>query len=114
MREEYSIGANYSRDTARKERGHIACEYIASSRNTPLHRELARTNLRYYLKPAAAIMPSFTALPVGFVAPAGYRPMNPSVARHGGEESSCLVQLRQLPWWIASATIRERRTDPYA
>jgi glycosyltransferase involved in cell wall biosynthesis len=80
--EEYSIVANYSNDPDRKERGHAACEYLTLSRNAPQRtRDLARSNLRFYIEQASAIMPSFNPRPVGFASPDGYHPMNPSITR---------------------------------
>jgi len=82
--EEYSIVANYSKDPVRKERGHAACEYLTLSRDAPQGaRDLARSNLRFYMKPAGEIMPSLTARKVGFTPPDGYHPMNPSLTRCG-------------------------------
>ncbi len=84
--EEYSIAANYARDPARKDRGHDACNWLALNRNVPSGtRNLARGNLRFYVQPASAMMPSFTAHPVGFTPPDGYHLTNPSIARLGEE-----------------------------
>ena len=84
--EEYSIAANYAQDPARKDRGHDACNWLALSRNVPEGtRNLARANQLYYLQSASAMMPSFAARAVGFTPPDGYHPMNPSVARLGGQ-----------------------------
>jgi glycosyltransferase involved in cell wall biosynthesis len=86
LTEEYSIAANYSRDPARKDRGHAACNWLALNREVPAaQRDLARSNLFHYIEPATAMMPSFAARPVGFTPPDSYRPMNPSVARWGDE-----------------------------
>jgi tetratricopeptide (TPR) repeat protein len=86
LQEEYSIAANYAHDPARRERGFAACNRLALSREVPPQsRDLARLNLFFYLKPANALMPSFTARPVGFTPPDGYRPSNPSVTRLGSE-----------------------------
>ena len=86
LQEEYSIAANYARDPARKDRGFAACNWLALNRDIPSGtRDLARHNLRFYVEPAAKLLPSFTARPVGFTPPEGWHPMNPSVARRGDE-----------------------------
>jgi glycosyltransferase involved in cell wall biosynthesis len=86
LREEYWIAAIYSGDSARRDRGHDACNWLALNRKIPASsRDLARSSLVHYLEPASAMMPSFAARPIGFTPPDGYRPMNPSVARRGDE-----------------------------
>jgi hypothetical protein len=86
LRQEYSIAANYARDPARKDRGYAACNWLALNREIPSGtRDLARYNLGFYAQPASAMMPSFTARPIGFTAPEGRWPMNPSVARWGDQ-----------------------------
>ena len=86
LREEFSIAANYAADPERKDRGFAACNWLALSREVPSpQREIAWSNLFFYYGAATAMMPSFTARPVGFTAPNGYRPSNLSVARWGGE-----------------------------
>jgi glycosyltransferase involved in cell wall biosynthesis len=86
LKEEYSIAANYLRDPVRKERGFAACNWLALNRTTPPQsRNLARSNLRFYAKPAHEMMPSFAARSVGFTPPDGYHPINPSIARWGDE-----------------------------
>jgi hypothetical protein len=85
LEEEYSVAANYSRDAARKDRGFAACNWLALNREIPRgSRDLARSNLFYYVQPASAVLPSFATGRVGFTPPNGYRPANPSVARLGG------------------------------
>jgi len=86
LKEEFSIAANYARDPARKERGFSACNWLALRPEVgDGSRALARSNLRFYARPAAAMMPSFAARPVDFVRPDGWHPMNPSVARSGDD-----------------------------
>lgn len=82
--EEYSIAANYARDPARKDRGFAACNWLALNREIgDGPRDLARSNLYFYMRPANEIMPSFKARRIGFAAPVGYVATNPSVARLG-------------------------------
>jgi FkbM family methyltransferase len=91
LQEEYSIAANYARDPARKDRGFAACNWLALNREIPRgSRDLARSNLFFYLQSANTMMPSFAARPVGFAPPEGYRPMQPSITRQG--EQIVLVQ----------------------
>ena len=91
LKEEYSIAANYSRDPVRKDRGFAACNWLALNRSVPDNsRNLAVSNLHFYIDPAVKMMPSFSAHQVGFGAPDGYRATNPSIARWGDE--TVLVQ----------------------
>ncbi|TPK81075.1 hypothetical protein FJ936_28610 [Mesorhizobium sp. B2-4-13] len=84
LQEEYSIVANYARDPARKDRGRAACNWLALNRGAGEGpRDQAWSNTFFYVQPALALMPSFSARPLGFTAPDGYRPTNPSVARIG-------------------------------
>jgi glycosyltransferase involved in cell wall biosynthesis len=84
LQEEFSIAANYSSAPAIKDRGFASCNWLALSREvTERSRGLARWNLFFYIKAASAVLPSFTARPVRFKAPNGFRAMNSSVARQG-------------------------------
>ncbi|TGT68779.1 hypothetical protein EN802_26150 [bacterium M00.F.Ca.ET.159.01.1.1] len=84
MREEYAIAANYARDPLRKDRGFATCNWLALNREIgDAPRDLARSNLYFYMRPANEIMPSFKARRIDFAAPAGYVATNPSVARLG-------------------------------
>ncbi|MGX5851087.1 glycosyltransferase [Mesorhizobium sp. PL10] len=86
LREEYAIAANYAHDPVRKDRGFAMCNWLALDRSIAYeHRELARSNLFFYLQPAKTTMPSFSARPLGFTPPDGYRPSSPSVTRLGAQ-----------------------------
>jgi hypothetical protein len=86
LREEYSIVALRSPDAERKERGHIAADWLTLSRAaTPEARALARSNIGLYCGPAKTLMPSFAARPVDFIPPAGWHATGPSVARLGDQ-----------------------------
>jgi glycosyltransferase involved in cell wall biosynthesis len=91
LQEEFSIAANYSRDPVRKDRGFAACNWLALNREIPQgSRNLARSNLFFYVQPASAMLGSFTTNLVGFIPPDGFHASNPSVARLG--EQLVLVQ----------------------
>ncbi|WP_018322525.1 tetratricopeptide repeat protein [Bradyrhizobium sp. WSM2793] len=84
--EEYSIVANESRDPVRKDRGFAACNYLALSRDTAQGaRQLAWSNLRFYVQAADIFLPSFKAQQIDFCPPDGYLPLNPSVTRLGDQ-----------------------------
>jgi glycosyltransferase involved in cell wall biosynthesis len=86
LREEYSIVAFYSSDPQRKERGHVAADWLTLSRAaTPAARALARSNVDFYCEPARTLMPSFRARPVGFTPPEGWWATNPSIAHRGDQ-----------------------------
>jgi hypothetical protein len=86
LREEYSIVAFYSPDPQRKERGHVAADWLTLSRAaTPAARALARSNVDFYCEPAKTLMPSFRARPVGFTPAEGWRATNPSIAHYSDE-----------------------------
>jgi tetratricopeptide (TPR) repeat protein len=86
VQEEYSIVANYSHDPVRKDRGFAACNWLTLTRTVPAQtRELAHSNMHFYVQPAATMMPSFAASPIAFTAPDGYHPTNPSIARQGDD-----------------------------
>ena len=109
LQEEYSIAANYARDPIRRDRGHAACNWLALSRDVPVgSRDLAWSNLFYYVEPAIRMMPSFMARPIGFAAPEGYRVLNPSVVRRG--EQIFLVQ-RTVNYTLTEDGLRYQTAD---
>jgi glycosyltransferase involved in cell wall biosynthesis len=84
LKEEFSIAANYARDPERKDKGFATCDWLASSRLVPARsRDLARSNLFFYVQPAQAVMPSFTARRLELVAPGGLRSLGASIASQG-------------------------------
>jgi FkbM family methyltransferase len=84
LQEELSIAAFYCREPGRKDRGAAACNWLALNRNIPAApRDRARSNLSFYAKSAAEIMPSFAARHIDFTPPEGWHATNPSVARFG-------------------------------
>ena len=99
LQEEFSIAANYARDPAHKNRGHAACDWkLALDRQVPQRsRDLARSNLGFYVENAAVLMPSFTAHPIKFDPPPGYRLSNPSVISYAGE---IVTALRTVNYYL--------------
>jgi tetratricopeptide (TPR) repeat protein len=86
LREEFSIAANYSKNKHRKGRGFDMCDSLALDPSIGSRtRDLAASNLQFYVEGAAELLPSIQKHPVTFTAPHGYVPMNPSIARVGNE-----------------------------
>jgi hypothetical protein len=57
LREEYSIAAYYFPDPMRKERGHVAADWLTLSRTAPqATRDLARSNVGFYCEPARVLI----------------------------------------------------------
>jgi glycosyltransferase involved in cell wall biosynthesis len=64
LKEEYAIAAFYSRDAARRERGHALCDWLALNRAVPKPSgDLARSNLFFYAEAASVLMPSLEIEP---------------------------------------------------
>jgi len=83
--EELSIAGFYSSDPSIKAKGRLACEHLALARHVPqATRELARSNLFYYMQPMAMLCPSFSRASIDWTPPEGWTVMNPSITRHGG------------------------------
>jgi glycosyltransferase involved in cell wall biosynthesis len=100
--EEFSIAAYYSRDPARKNRGQIACDFLALSRDVPSHsRNLARSNGFFYIDSAESIMSSFSSKAVASTIPEDHRPVSLSIAQRDGElfllQGSINVSSKRLP-----------------
>src|SRR5579871_295634 len=84
LHEELSIVANYSRDPNVADRGFAACNWLALNRGIPDNpRNLALSNLRFYMKSAVEMLPSFSSRRIEFTPPTGYHATNPSIIRRG-------------------------------
>jgi glycosyltransferase involved in cell wall biosynthesis len=109
LQEEFSIAANYARDPIRRDRGFAACNWLTLNRDVPLgSRDLAWSNLFFYVEPAIQMMPSFAPRPIGFAAPDGYRALNPSVVRWG--DQIFLVQ-RTVNYTLTEDGLRYQTAD---
>ena len=107
LEEEFSIAANYSRDAAQKERGRLACNWLALDRSVPQRaRDLARSNLEFYAESARELMSSFEGAVMTFPAPEGYTLTNPSVARHGED---IVVLMRTVNYYLTADNRYETR-----
>lgn len=96
--QEYAIAANYASDPARKDRGFAACNWLALNRKVAAEtRDLAVSNLRFYVGPAGQMMPSFATRPVSFVPPDDYRPMNASIVR---KDDQIMLALRTVNYTL--------------
>ncbi len=82
--EELAIVGFYCQDAERRQAGHDACEGLALHPVVPpAARGLARANLAYYAPRLDALAPGWRAAPIETALPAGWQPLNPSVARDG-------------------------------
>jgi glycosyltransferase involved in cell wall biosynthesis len=110
LQQEFSIAANYARDPAIKDRGFAACDWLALNRDVPeAVRNLAHSNLHFYVQPATALLPSFTAHRVEFDAPDGYHATNPSIARAGDR----LVLVQRTVNYVIDPTTSDDPKNPY-
>jgi tetratricopeptide (TPR) repeat protein len=86
LREEFSICANYARQADRKDCGFSACDWLALNRDIPAGpRELAFSNLQYYVQPLNGLLPSFAAHRLDFTPAEGSKLMIPAVERRGDD-----------------------------
>ncbi|MBR1202631.1 MULTISPECIES: FkbM family methyltransferase [unclassified Bradyrhizobium] len=107
--EEYSIAANYAGDMERRNRGFAACNYLALNRDVADGpRELAWSNLHFYVQPANVVLPSFAPKRIDFSAPDGYVPLNPSVTRLGDQ---ILVAQRAVNYAMTEDGLEYRTSD---
>ncbi|GJD37541.1 hypothetical protein FMGBMHLM_4475 [Methylobacterium aerolatum] len=84
LHEELSIAANYSKDLEQKKRGFAACDRLSLARGVPApQRSLARSNLRFYVEDANALLPTLNLRRLPLQAPVGLRSISASVARQG-------------------------------
>lgn len=87
LKNEFSIAAFY--DPRKREAGFKVCDELAVGPGVPAHvRDLARTNLFYYIEPLSFLAPSFKAKRIHFCLmddPDGWVAMNPSVCVHNGD-----------------------------
>ena len=82
--EEVAIAGYYSADPAVRQLAHDNCEGMALKPSLPAEaRDLARGNLRFYAPRLAALAPGWASAPVAAALPAGWQPLNPSIARAG-------------------------------
>lgn len=83
LKEEFSISAFYV--PQKRNKGFQVCNALAIGlHNDEGARELARQNLYHYLPTLKQLASSFTPKQIEMALPAGYRAMNPSVARYNG------------------------------
>ncbi|MGE0580250.1 MAG: tetratricopeptide repeat protein, partial [Reyranella sp.] len=86
LKEEFSIAANYAGDPECRDRGFATCDWLASSRLVPARsRDLARSNLFFYVQSACEVMPSFRAKRLAFAAAKGLRTLSASIASEGSD-----------------------------
>jgi glycosyltransferase involved in cell wall biosynthesis len=98
LKEEFSIAANYARDPERKDKGFATCNWLASSRLVPVRsRDLARSNLFFYVQSARETMPSFHAKRLEVAVPSGLRALSASIASRGNDIALLLRTGNGLP-----------------
>jgi glycosyltransferase involved in cell wall biosynthesis len=83
LRFEYSV-AGYYDEEERSRAFEVTDDLALDPEFLPDHREAARRNLYWFLKPLSEYCPSFKGKKIDFTPPHGYQAMNPSVTQHHG------------------------------
>ena len=82
LRHEFALCGRHIEDPELKAQGHLICEELSLDRSIPSKiRELARENLRYYVKSLFENAPSVNVLKLKLDEPAGFASLNPSILK---------------------------------
>jgi predicted GH43/DUF377 family glycosyl hydrolase/tetratricopeptide (TPR) repeat protein len=109
LQEEYAVSGFYARDPKHRARGFAACNWLSLNRAIgDRRRKRARSNLIFYLPPAAAVMPSFAPWQIAFTPPDDRHPMNPSVARVGDQ---IVLAMRAVNYTLSEDGLRFQTKD---